>query len=275
MARKCAILVIWMFGVRKIAIMTNSFIYDSTDIDRRYDEARELPKETYALWADTLLKHLPRERIKTICDIGCGTGRFTTLLAEEFSAEIFGIDPSEKMLSQAKKNISLPAIRFHKGNAEAIPLPDNIADMLFLSMTYHHIQDKMKAISEFKRTLLRHGNVVIRTSTRQSLKSYPWLQFFPGAFDIELDRAPDRNGLITFFKDNGFTLGKHAKVNQLFAHNHQQYFKKISTRGLSSLKAISDIKFQSGVKRLEEYCRKQNNDQPIYEEIDFYVFSRI
>ncbi len=50
------------------------------------------------------------------------------------------------------------------------------------------------------------------------------------------------------------------------------YFKKISTRGLSSLKAISDINFQSGVKRIEEYCRKQNNDQPIYQEIDFYVF---
>ncbi len=253
--------------------MTNQFLYDSTDIDKQYNVARELPKETYSLWADTLLKHLPRERIKSICDIGCGTGRFTALLAEEFSAKVYAIDPSKKMLSRAKQNISNPAITFHKGKAEAIPLPDKIADMLFLSMTYHHIQDKMKAISEFKRTLRSCGYIIIRTSTLQSLKSYPWLQFFPDALDIELDRAPDRIGLITFFKDNGFVLQKHLKVKQLFAHNHKQYLKKISTRGLSSLKAISDTTFQSGVKGLAEYCRNQKTDQPIYEEIDFYVFS--
>jgi ubiquinone/menaquinone biosynthesis C-methylase UbiE len=257
-----------------MTLKNSSFIYDSTDIDARYDKARELPPETLRLWADTLVKYVPRDRIDSICDIGCGTGRFSVLLAEHFSANVIGIEPSEKMLFQAKKNIpSKPAILFIKGNTEEIPLLSDTIDMVFLSMVYHHIQDKAKAINEFRRVLRRVGYIAIRSSTLQSLESYPWLQFFPGAMDIEASRAPDRNEIIAFFEDNTCNLIKHAIVKQLFAHDHMQYLSKISARGLSSLKAIPDAEFLRGIKSLEEYCQINYDRAPIFEDIDFYVFS--
>jgi predicted RNA methylase len=44
----------------------------------------------------------------SVLDLGCGTGRFAEPLAQYFSARIIGIDPSIKMLTTARENISNP-----------------------------------------------------------------------------------------------------------------------------------------------------------------------
>jgi ubiquinone/menaquinone biosynthesis C-methylase UbiE len=253
--------------------MTSVFVYDKTDINESYDKARDLPQQTQELWAEKFKRHIPTKHITTICDLGCGTGRFAVILAKNFSAKVIGIDPSEKMLTEARKNISMKTILFVRGSAESIPLTDNSVDMLFLSMVFHHIQDRRKAILEFKRIFKSNRFICIRTSTKQSLQTYPWLQFFPSAMKIETNRAPDREELTKFFKLNAFGLKHHSKVYQFFAENHMQYLHKISTRGLSSLKAIKDDEFNTGLIRLEEYCRGPKKEKPIFEEIDFYVFS--
>ncbi|MBW2062291.1 MAG: methyltransferase domain-containing protein [Deltaproteobacteria bacterium] len=252
--------------------MSAPFDYNESNAQARYDKGRSLPPDTLRLWAEVIARHLPRHEIKTILDLGCGTGRFTALLAETFSARVYGIEPSEKMLSQAREKAPSPSITFLRGSAEDIPLPDHTADMLFLSMVFHHIQNKEKAIIGFRRALRGKGYVLIRTSTRQSLETYFWLQFFPKAMEIELSRAPDRAELIVFFKHHGFDLIAHPIVNQRFAKDHMEYFEKLSTRALSSLEAISDQDFHEGLARLKAFCHRHNTGQPVYEEINFFIF---
>jgi len=122
--------------------MISEFVYDKTDINENYDKARDLPQQTQELWAEKLKRHIPIKNITTICDLGCGTGRFAVILTKNFSAKVIGIDPSEKMLAEARKNISMKTIQFVRGSAESIPLTDNSVDMLLLSMVFHHIQDR-------------------------------------------------------------------------------------------------------------------------------------
>lgn len=247
------------------------FDYDKTAIHMRYDRARKLPVAAQLLWLDILEDFLPCDKIRTIADIGCGTGRFSTLLAERFSAKVYAVDPSGKMLGSAKGNTSLSSIVFLKGSAEKIPIDGNSIDMLFLSMVYHHIREKGKAVFEFKRVLRDNGYICIRNSTQQNLGSYIWLKFFPKAFEIESGRVPDRADIADLFQANGFDLIRHKQVEQLFAKDHLEYVKKISDRGLSSLQAIPDGDFNDGLLRLESYCHK-HSDQPVYEAIDLYIF---
>jgi ubiquinone/menaquinone biosynthesis C-methylase UbiE len=253
-------------------VMARAFTYDSTDIVEQYDKARELPAETYQLWANAITKDLPCESIYVVCDVGCGTGRFSVLLADNFSAQVVGIDPSKKMLVEAKCKISNSSITYVAGIAEALPLENSGVDALFLSMSYHHIQDMSQAISEFKRVLCRPGYIIIRTSTRQSLLTYPWLRFFPTAYKIERNRTPDRYQLTDFFLSNEFGLFRCDTISQLFAVDYMQYFLKLSSRGLSSLKAISDAEFDDGCNRLEEFCKSKPIGEQVFEEIDLYVF---
>ena len=72
------------------------FKYDQTDIHLRYRQSRRLPQKTMTLWLDTIARYVNQEEIKTIIDLGCGTGRFTKALADHFAAKVYGIDPSSK-----------------------------------------------------------------------------------------------------------------------------------------------------------------------------------
>ena len=248
------------------------FKYDKTDIHLCYNESRKLPEETIKLWLETISKYVPTDSINMIIDLGCGTGRFMDGLSSHFSAKACGIDPSWNMLSMAKRNLNSPVIEFIQGTAENIPLTNEVADMIFLSMVYHHIKNKDKAIYEFRRVLKTYGFLCIRTSTIDSLDSYPYLQFFPGALQINIMKLPSRDGLIDFLQSNGFKKEGHAIISQITAENHYQYFEKIKLRGLSDLTAITDDKFNEGLAQLKKYCYEKGKDNAVVEDIDLFIF---
>jgi len=85
--------------------------YDKSDIAGVYAAARRLSPEGLEQWLGLLDKHVPADA-PHIIDLGCGTGRFTQALADRFAARVTAIDPSEKMLDQARKQVSSPRVAF-------------------------------------------------------------------------------------------------------------------------------------------------------------------
>jgi 2-polyprenyl-3-methyl-5-hydroxy-6-metoxy-1,4-benzoquinol methylase len=67
--------------------------YDNTDIPVVYDRGRDHGPEFLQLWMDVVSSSVAGQ-IKTILDLGCGTGRFSEALASHFDAQVSGIDPS-------------------------------------------------------------------------------------------------------------------------------------------------------------------------------------
>ena len=250
------------------------FSYDQANIHLRYDRARNFSAETINLWLTKLSQHLPRKEINSIVDLGCGTGRFSDPLGSRFAATVYGIDLSAKMLSVARMRTSSPSVKFIQGSAEKIPLKGDTADLIFLSMVYHHIQDKTRARDEWKRILKQQGRLAIRTSTQELMASYLWLSFFPEARDIEARRTPSRRELTSLLHEHGFKLEAHEIVCQVSAKDLDEYYEKISLRGLSSLQAISDQAFERGLSMLQKHCNSRKFDQPIEYEIDLFVFSK-
>src|SRR5215467_15828322 len=102
--------------------------YDKTEIPTAYDKARALAPETVRLWQDLLSVHIDRAAVSLIIDLGCGTGRFSELLAGHFSAQVIGIDPSLKMLDQARRKPSIGNVAYLQGLAEALQLLYGFAD---------------------------------------------------------------------------------------------------------------------------------------------------
>jgi SAM-dependent methyltransferase len=92
--------------------------YDKIEIPTRYDKARVLAPETRRLWHDLLSVHIGRAAVSLIIDLGCGTGRFSELLAGHFSAQVIGIDPSLKMLDQAHRKPAIGNVVYCQGLAE-------------------------------------------------------------------------------------------------------------------------------------------------------------
>jgi ubiquinone/menaquinone biosynthesis C-methylase UbiE len=140
--------------------------YDQTEIATSYDKARALAPETARLWLDLLSVYVGRAATLLIVDLGCGTGRFSQLLAEHFGIEVIGIDPSQKMLDRARQKRVTGKVSYREGPAEAMPLPDGCADLVLMSMIYHHLSDPAGVASVFCllcRVYLRDTREVVRS----------------------------------------------------------------------------------------------------------------
>jgi ubiquinone/menaquinone biosynthesis C-methylase UbiE len=65
-------------------------------------------------------------------------GAFPNCWRRIFGVRVIGIDPSLKMLDQAGRKPSIGNVIYCQGMAEAVPFRDGCADLVFMSMVYHH-----------------------------------------------------------------------------------------------------------------------------------------
>jgi ubiquinone/menaquinone biosynthesis C-methylase UbiE len=90
------------------------------------------------------------DKVASILDIGCGTGRLLRKAQERWpKARLFGVDPAEGMIEKARQ--LLPEARLYVGMAESLPLPDDSVDVV-LSTSSLFIIELTKRRARFVRT---------------------------------------------------------------------------------------------------------------------------
>jgi demethylmenaquinone methyltransferase/2-methoxy-6-polyprenyl-1,4-benzoquinol methylase len=72
-------------------------------------------------------------------DVACGTG----FLLRHLRGEIVGLDASGRMLAEARRQA--PHARFVRGDALALPFPDDAFDRVFTSYFYCHLEEAERA----------------------------------------------------------------------------------------------------------------------------------
>lgn len=89
-------------------------------------------------YIESLIKKYSKSNVKTILDIGCGTGNHDLLFAKK-GYEICGIDISEEMINIAKSRINnLHNVKFYIGKSESFTLDKkfDVIISLFHVMSY-------------------------------------------------------------------------------------------------------------------------------------------
>jgi len=249
-----------------------SMDYDRSDIPTVYDEARTLTPQGLRLWLDLLSAHIDRGTIPLILDLGCGTGRFSEPLAAHFSARVIAIDPSQKMLDQARGKPGSADITWLRASAEALPLHDGSVDLVFMSMVYHHFADPALVAKECHRVLRNRGQVCVRNSTREA--DFPAKHFFPAIRPMVDSELPDRKDINRVFMTASFTAVVHEIVRQVVAPNWPSFVRKSSLRADSFLARIPDEAFNAGMAELRLRGAEINADDPVTEQIDWFVFTK-
>ena len=103
-----------------------------------------------------LLKEGPKAAPRCIIDVGCGTGRLLRAASACWpEAEFIGVDPAEQMLSEAGR--LNPNLIFKSAPAESLPFPDQTADIVVSSLSFHHWADQNKGVQEIARVLRPGG----------------------------------------------------------------------------------------------------------------------
>lgn len=243
--------------------------YDSTEIAASYDRARALTPEALSVWRRLLTQDIDREAISRAVDVGCGTGRFSKLLAAEFDCQVVGVDPSKTMLAEARRKLPGRDMIFREGSGEALPLPDGSVDLEFMSMVYHHFADAAAVARESRRVLRPGGFVCIRNSTRET--DFPHRRFFPSMETLIASDLPSRQDVLATFEACGFTILVSKVVKQIMAASWKDFVAKTTLRADSFLARLSDDEFQQGLVAMKNH---EHLDGAVVEEVDWFVFRR-
>lgn len=245
--------------------------YDATDIAVAYDRGRDHGPDVHNLWMNVVSSHVDEQAIESILDLGCGTGRFSEDLAVRFDAEVVGIDPSKKMLEQAQKKRRDRRVRYQLGRGEAIPLPNNSVDLIFMSMVFHHFDNPTLAARECRRVLRDLGTAFLRAGTRDRISSYPYVDFFPESRPLLEECLATGDSIREVFESAGFRTITGDVVTQEIAPNYGAYAEKLSAGADSVLARLSRSDYEVGMSALRLHAARIDN-QAVFEPIDVFVF---
>lgn len=102
----------------------------------------------------------------TVVDVGCGTGAALRRAAAVVTrGRLIGVDPVPRMLEIAReRTASHPVgarVEFREGAAEALPVEDAVADVVFAFDSFDHWLDQRGGLGEVRRVLRPQGRLVV------------------------------------------------------------------------------------------------------------------
>jgi len=145
-----------------------------------------------------------------ILDLGCGSGKPISLMLSEMNHLITGVDRSDKLLLQAKKN--LPKATFFQAEIEEYTILESYEAVVLWDVLFHIPRQKHKTILEkIYNSLCLNGTLIL--SSGGSSKDIPAFTDF--MFDVEFyyDSFIPLD-LISICEKIGFKVKQSLMVNQ-------------------------------------------------------------
>jgi ubiquinone/menaquinone biosynthesis C-methylase UbiE len=142
-----------------------SFDFSSPELVSAYDE---LPLWS-AMFGQLLLDEVPMAAVRTLLDVGCGTGFPLIELAERLGpgTEAHGLDTWGAALRRAAEKIATRGVRnvtLHEGSAASMPFGDATFDLIVSNLGLNNFDDRDAAIRECRRVARPGATLVLTTN---------------------------------------------------------------------------------------------------------------
>ncbi len=228
--------------------------YDKIGLN--YNQTRKADK----FLTERLIHHLKPVNYELYLDIGCGTGNYTSEL-EKRGMNLIGIDPSEKMLTEAKSQNS--NVDWRLGSVEKTGLSENSIDGILATLTIHHWNDLEKGFKELNRVLKSKGRIVMFTSTPKQMQGY-WLNhYFPKMLEDSIKQMPSFDAVKKAMEKNNIEIEKTEKyairpdLEDQFLYCGKEfpdlYFDDNIRQGISSFSSLANQdEVKEGLSKLKE-----------------------
>jgi len=129
-----------------------------TDWSTTYDSDRNLTRDLDEIVARQELANL---QFKSILEIGCGTGKNTTLLAD-IGEQVLALDFSAGMIEKAKAKVARANVTFKIADiTQRWPCDNDSFDLISCNLVLEHIEDPSHIFSEVARVLINGGRFFV------------------------------------------------------------------------------------------------------------------
>jgi ubiquinone/menaquinone biosynthesis C-methylase UbiE len=234
---------------------------DYSKIAFHYDKARLLSEQTMLIWLNLIARFSEPSTGSRLLDLGCGTGRFSLPLASKLRLDVTGLDSSEDMLAKAKEKDSNSVVKWVLADASALPYPDSLYDIVFMSHLLHHVESPLNVLKECGRILVPSGIVIIRYGAMEQIRNDVIHKFFPQVIEIDEQRTPTRQLVENWLVEAGFVSISSEEVAQQTYETSVEHLDAARGKSTSVLSMISEESFQTGLHNLEEYIAKNPDDE--------------
>ncbi|MBN7797878.1 malonyl-ACP O-methyltransferase BioC [Parahaliea mediterranea] len=229
-------------GLRRPVAAAAPARLDKADIAGSFSRAAQTYDSVAKLQRDVgegLLRRLGRVRgeVRTVLDLGCGTGYFQPALHERFpDARYIGLDLATGMLDYARRERGVEGC-WVAGDAEQLPLATDSVDLVFSSLAIQWCQQPAALFAELARVLRPGGACVFSTlgpATLHQLRSawaavdaHPHVNEFLPASALERACAGTGSLALTLEREDfclhyGHVRELFAELKTLGAHNMQR-----------------------------------------------------
>lgn len=252
--------------------------FERVDYDRTqhagYAKGRRLLPASRRTWLRAFRRHAGNRRITTVLDVGSGTGRFTPALADEFGADVIGVEPSARMREVAHVESSHPLVSYVPGHAADLPVADASADLALMFLVWHHVPDRAAAARELARALAPGARLLMATTLSDRLKDLLLYRYFPRTRAIDAEVFPTLEETVGVFAAAGFAHSALTEVHHRSADSLAEYAGRQRMRALSVYEHLTDEEYRDGLAALEADAIAETAPRAVESECDLLAFTR-
>jgi ubiquinone/menaquinone biosynthesis C-methylase UbiE len=239
-----------------------------------FKAVREIPRDGLGHWRDAIRAHLRPSPEMTVADIGAGTGAFATAFNDWFGLRVLAVEPSAAMRAQIPAR---PDIEVLEGDVSALPLPDDSADGVWLSLVLHHVPDLEAAAREVRRVLRQGAPVLIRQGFPgrvDTTRTFPW-EFFPEVTRRVTDTYPSVEQVCQAFATAGFRRDALEQVPETLT-SLAEFLAQVDTfrRADTNMRGLTEEEFLRGkeqLRRAVRHAEETHNPEPRTNWLDLLV----
>ncbi len=211
-----------------------------------YDELRPLTTLDRRL-LDTVVAAIDLRPGMHVLDVGCGTGRFTALLAQA-GASMTGIDRSASMLAAARRKAAASGLSIHycKGDANR-KLPPGPYDAVTFFFSIHYLALQREFWLQLRAALAPEAKIAIVTLPHRHFIETLFAEFFPSIPRLDLARFPSLPALMRSLTecDFGDIVVREIESKETVAGD--LLIERVARKHLSSFHLLNAQEFEAGL----------------------------
>lgn len=136
-------------------------IYDNPEFFKGYKNLRETQSGLNEVLEIPALKSLlPDLSGKRVLDLGCGFGWFCKYAVEKGAEHVIGVDISEKMLEEARKNNNHEKIEYVRSPIEDYKTDPGSVDLVVSSLVFQYLKDYKGVVENIYSMLSKNGEFI-------------------------------------------------------------------------------------------------------------------
>lgn len=187
-----------------------------------------------------------------VLDVASGPGATAFVLAAELGVEVDGVDLGDRQVAAANAKAAANGfagrVRFHVGDAERLPLPDESVDAVVCECAFCTFPDKPTAAAEMARVLKPGGRVGITDVALDPGRLHHELKTLAGWVACLADARPV-DEYVALLADAGLTVTRRESHDGALAKMIDQIDARLAAFRMAKVPGLEGIDFDTARQR--------------------------